>query len=158
MNNSLRNFFTRIRQLINIAIKKDALLSFASSFGAILVGLFVGLIILLISNPAQAFNGFFTIMAGGFTGGMNGIGQVLYLATPIIMTGLSVGFAFKTGLFNIGTPRTIHCRCLCSDIYWSQMDFSTFIYCMDRSIVSISFSWSLLGTFAGHIESIKKCK
>ncbi len=27
---------------------------------------------------------------------------MLYLATPIIMTGLSVGFAFKTGLFNIG--------------------------------------------------------
>ena len=27
-----------------------------------------------------------------------------YYATPIILTGLSVGFAFKTGLFNIGTP------------------------------------------------------
>jgi len=27
---------------------------------------------------------------------------VLYFATPIIMTGLSVGFAFKTGMFNIG--------------------------------------------------------
>ena len=104
MKNSLKNFFTKLRQLINIAIKKEAFLSFASSFGAILVGLFVGLIILLISNPAQAFNGFLTILAGGFTGGTNGIGQVLYLATPIIMTGLSVGFAFKTGLFNIGTP------------------------------------------------------
>jgi simple sugar transport system permease protein len=27
---------------------------------------------------------------------------MLYYATPIILTGLSVGFAFKTGLFNIG--------------------------------------------------------
>lgn len=33
---------------------------------------------------------------------MKGIGQVFYYATPIMMTGLSVGFAFKTGLFNIG--------------------------------------------------------
>ena len=33
---------------------------------------------------------------------MQGFGQVLYMATPLIMTGLSVGFAFKTGLFNIG--------------------------------------------------------
>jgi len=29
---------------------------------------------------------------------------VFYYATPIILTGLSVGFAFKTGVFNIGTP------------------------------------------------------
>ena len=36
--------------------------------------------------------------------GVLGIGRVLYYAVPIIMTGLSVGFAFKTGLFNIGTP------------------------------------------------------
>ena len=42
------------------------------------------------------------ILQGGFTDGIQGIGQMLYLATPIIMTGLSVGFAFKTGLFNIG--------------------------------------------------------
>ena len=27
---------------------------------------------------------------------MKGVGQVLYFATPIILTGLSVGFAFKT--------------------------------------------------------------
>ena len=33
---------------------------------------------------------------------MKNLGQVLYAATPIILTGLSVGFANKTGLFNIG--------------------------------------------------------
>jgi len=33
---------------------------------------------------------------------MKDMGDVLYFATPIIMTGLSVGFASKTGLFNIG--------------------------------------------------------
>ena len=42
------------------------------------------------------------ILQGGFTDGIQGIGQMLYYATPIIMTGLSVGFAFQTGLFNIG--------------------------------------------------------
>jgi simple sugar transport system permease protein len=76
--------------------------SFASSLIAIFAGLAFGLIILLISNPSQALNGLGIIVSGGFTGGMKGIGNVLYYATPIIMTGLSVGFAFKTGLFNIG--------------------------------------------------------
>jgi len=73
-----------------------------ASVGAIIVGLFFGLIILLITNAQQALPAFFTILKGGFSGGAKGIGEVLYMATPLILTGLSVGFAFKTGLFNIG--------------------------------------------------------
>ena len=33
---------------------------------------------------------------------MDKLGKVLYQAAPLMMCGLSVGFAFKTGLFNIG--------------------------------------------------------
>ena len=82
--------------------KKKDNLGFLSSLFAIIVGLLVGFIILLISNTSQAAAGFATIITGPVTHGMKGIGQVLYYATPIILTGLSVGFAFKTGLFNIG--------------------------------------------------------
>lgn len=73
-----------------------------SSVFAIIIGLIVGFIILLICNPSQALPGFYTIVTGAFTHGMKGIGQVFYYSTTIILTGLSVGFAFKTGLFNIG--------------------------------------------------------
>ncbi len=73
-----------------------------SSIFSILVGLLFGFIILLISNPSEAANGFVIILKGGFSTHAKGLGQVLYFATPLILTGLSVGFAFKTGLFNIG--------------------------------------------------------
>ncbi len=73
-----------------------------ASFMAIAAGLLLGLIILLVSNPAEALGGFTTILMGGFAGGAKGVGDVFYFATPIILTGLSVAFAFKTGLFNIG--------------------------------------------------------
>ncbi len=86
----------RKRALIN------GLSSAASSLIAILVGLAAGFIILLISNPGNAVAGLGMILSGGFNEGMKGLGKVLYYATPIIMTGLAVGFAFKTGLFNIG--------------------------------------------------------
>ncbi|MDR1599387.1 MAG: ABC transporter permease [Oscillospiraceae bacterium] len=79
------------------------LTSAASSAIAILVGLAVGFIILLATNPGQAVRGLGVIVSGGFNGGMKGLGQVLYYATPLILTGLSVGFCFKTGLFNIGS-------------------------------------------------------
>lgn len=73
-----------------------------SSITAIFAGLLFGLIILLVSNAPQAFPGFIIILKGGFSTGAKGMGQVMYFATPLILTGLSVGFAFKTGLFNIG--------------------------------------------------------
>lgn len=80
----------------------EGLTSFLSSLMAIAAGLLVGLIILFISNSEDAIPAFMTILKGGFTDGAKGLGQVIYFAIPIIMTGLSVGFAFKTGLFNIG--------------------------------------------------------
>lgn len=79
----------------------DGTASFVSSLVAIVIGLLVGLVILLISNPQQAFNGFNAILFGGFTD-MKNLGQVFYFATPIILTGLSVGFSNRVGQFNIG--------------------------------------------------------
>ncbi|MDO5022697.1 MAG: ABC transporter permease [Eubacteriales bacterium] len=81
---------------------KKGILSVSPSIIAILAGIFAGFIILLISNPANAWQGLITIVKGGWNAQMKGVGQVLYYATPIILTGLSVGFAFKTGMFNIG--------------------------------------------------------
>ncbi|MCC3868538.1 ABC transporter permease [Terrisporobacter mayombei] len=89
---------------LNKLIRSDGFNSAMSSIFAILIGLAFGFIILLISNPSQAVRGFGIILEGGFSTGAKGIGQVLYFATPLILTGLSVGFAFKTGLFNIGAP------------------------------------------------------
>jgi len=77
-------------------------LNLLSALMAIVVGMLFGLIIMLISNPSQALGGFGAIIISPITGGPRVIGQVLYFATPLILTGLGVGFAFKTGLFNIG--------------------------------------------------------
>ena len=69
----------------------------------ILIGLVVGFIVLLAINPSHAWNeGLVRILKGGFYDAPYGVGKTLANAAPLIMTGLSVGFAFKTGLFNIG--------------------------------------------------------
>lgn len=72
--------------------------SFTATMLAILLGLIFGFVVMLIAMPANSFNGFITMLVGGF----GRLGDVFYFATPILMTGLSVGFAFKMGLFNIG--------------------------------------------------------
>ena len=87
----------------NLARFKAPMTNILSSVSAIIVGLLIGLVILLVSNAAQALGGFRSILTSGFSS-MRELGQVLYFATPIIMTGLSVGFSSRTGLFNIGAP------------------------------------------------------
>ncbi|MFA5152957.1 MAG: ABC transporter permease [Clostridia bacterium] len=91
-----------INQYFDRLSRKKGTGSLISSLSAIGIGLVIGLIILLISNPEEAMAGFFTMLSGGFNDGIRSLGNVFYFATPIIMTGLAVGFAFKTGLFNIG--------------------------------------------------------
>ena len=77
---------------------------FKGSLLAILVGLFFGLLIMFIFNPFQALPGLVTMIGGWLfhPDFLRRVGDLFYLSGPLIMTGLSVGFAFKTGLFNIG--------------------------------------------------------
>jgi len=82
-------------------MRKEGLVDFLSSILVVVIGLAIGFIILLMSDAGQAVPAFNTILTFGFSS-MRNIGDVLLLATPIILTGLSVAFAFKTGLFNIG--------------------------------------------------------
>ena len=82
-------------------MSRSGFLNFLSSILVIIVGLLIGLIVLLISDASQALPAFRTILTFGASSWRN-VGDVLLFATPIILTGLSVAFAFRTGLFNIG--------------------------------------------------------
>ena len=64
-------------------------------------GLIFGLILLICFNAPYAGSGFLSLISAGFSSS-DKFAKVLYQAAPLIMTGLSVGFAFRTGLFNIG--------------------------------------------------------
>ncbi|MCR5098693.1 MAG: ABC transporter permease [Lachnospiraceae bacterium] len=77
------------------------LVGIISSVISIAVGLLFGFILLLILNPAKAGMGMGTMLTTAFSN-MDQFGKMFYQAAPLLMCGLSVGFAFKTGLFNIG--------------------------------------------------------
>lgn len=97
-------------------IKKDGTKSVISSLICILGGMLVGFIVLLILSIAsddisisEAFQGLGIILRGPFAAGnpkdvLFQLGDMILEAAPLLMTGLSVAVAFKTGLFNIGAP------------------------------------------------------
>lgn len=67
---------------------------------SIFLGLLVGAVVLMIAgfNPLSAYG----LMFKGMAGSPKNIAWTIVQATPLILTGLSVAFAFRTGLFNIG--------------------------------------------------------
>lgn len=78
--------------------KKEAL----NSILAVVLGLIAGAI-LMFAIGSNAVEGYSYLFRGALIN-IKRFGDTLATATPLILTGLSVGFAFKTGLFNIGTP------------------------------------------------------
>ena len=108
--------------LLNL-YEKDGTKKLISSLISIIVGLFVGAIVVVIVGLCKdtitgtgiwdgvriIFGGILSTgrnSAGQLTWGFNStsLGNMLFRATPLIMTGLSVAVANKTGLFNIGAP------------------------------------------------------
>ncbi|MBF8981957.1 ABC transporter permease [Lutibacter sp. B2] len=67
---------------------------------AIIMGLIVGAVVITISgyNPIDAYRA----MIEGVFSKPKYIARTIIKSTPLILTGLSVAFAFRTGLFNIG--------------------------------------------------------
>lgn len=72
----------------------------AAAIAAVIVGFVISALVLAVAgyNPLEAFG---QLLKGAF-GKPKYIANVFIKATPILLTGVSVAFAFKTGLFNIG--------------------------------------------------------
>ena len=103
--------------------RSAAINTILASIVSIVIGLAVGSIIVLIVgltsdtlSASSAWDGIRIVFLGIFSTGRDAaghltfgfnptnVGNMLFRATPLIMTGLSVAVAFKTGLFNIGAP------------------------------------------------------
>lgn len=109
-------------KLLNL-YDKDGTRKVLASLISIVVGLLVGAIVVIcvgLTTPSISGSAigdgvkliFFGILntgrnaSGALSWGYNSqsLGNMLFRAMPIIMTGLSVALAYKTGLFNIGAP------------------------------------------------------
>ena len=108
--------------LLNI-YEKDGTKKILASLLSIVVGLFVGTLVVVVVGLTKdtitatgiwdgvriIFGGILCTgrdAAGNLKWGFNAqnLGNMLFRATPLVMTGLSVAIANKTGLFNIGAP------------------------------------------------------
>lgn len=112
-----------MRRKAGTLLEREGTRTVAASLISILIGLIVGSILIVVVGlispnlgPSSIGDGIRLVLfgivstgrdaAGTLTWGFNAqnVGNMLFRATPLILTGLSVAVAFKTGLFNIGAP------------------------------------------------------
>lgn len=88
-------------------LRNGALQSFLASILCIILGFVIGYIVLLFINPTGAWEAMATILKNFFyypssAARMKYLGNTLVKTAPLLMCSVSILFAYKVGLFNIG--------------------------------------------------------
>ena len=133
-------------------IRKDGVQTLLASLACILGGLLVGYLVLLIIEPRGAFGSIMGIMTSFFrfpgSRMMKYFGQTLVRTVPLLMCALSVLFAYKVGMFNIGVAGQYvagACAALYAGLAWNLPWYVCLLIGMAAG--------ALLGALAGALKT-----
>ncbi|MEG2984910.1 MAG: ABC transporter permease [Peptostreptococcaceae bacterium] len=117
---------------------------------SILLGLIVGAIALTIAgfNPIEAYS----VMIEGIIGKPKYMAWAIIKSTPLILTGLSVAFAFKTGLFNIGAEGQFIIGALAATLVGYGIELPAIIH-IPLVLTVAALAGACWGGFAGFLKS-----
>ncbi len=107
-------------------LKNNGVQSLLASLACVVLGLLIGYIVLLLINPAGAGQAILDIIKNFWTynkpaSQLKYFGNTLVKTAPLLMCALSVLFAYKVGLFNIGAAGQYvagSCACLYAALAW----------------------------------------
>ena len=107
-------------------IRSDGFQTLLASLVCVLGGILVGYIALLIIEPSGAFEAILAVLKSFFRYPgklmLKYLGQTLVRTVPLILCSLSVLFAYKVGMFNIGVAGQYvagACGCLYAALAWN---------------------------------------
>ena len=134
-------------------LKNQAVQTFAASILCILAGLLIGYIVLLFINPQGASESILNIIKNFFTWSrpqsqLKQFGNTLAKTMPLIMCSLSILFAYKVGLFNIGTAGQ-YVAGACASLYAALAWHWGWLPCMLLAMIAAS----LLGAITGILKA-----
>ena len=134
-------------------IRKDSFQTLLASLVCILGGLIVGYFVLLIIEPSGAFEAITAVMKSflRYPGAlkMKYFGQTLVRTVPLLMCALSVLFAYKVGMFNIGAAGQYvagACAALYAALAWNMPWYVCLIIAM--------VAGGLLGAITGWLKTL----
>ncbi|MBE3594181.1 MAG: ABC transporter permease [Candidatus Carbobacillus altaicus] len=121
-------------------------------FGSIVLGFLVGAIIMAFGgfNPFVAYA---ALMQKAFGSPYN-IGEMLREMTPLLLTGLSVAFAFRAGLLNIGTAGQMVMGSLGAALVGVLVPLPPIVHAIVALFVGVLFG-ALWGSLVGYLKAYR---
>jgi ABC-type uncharacterized transport system permease subunit len=118
---------------------------------AVLTALLIGAVLMLLTgdNPLEAYWGLFQ----GAFGSVQALSQTIRKATPFIFTGLSVAFAFKAGLFNIGASGQFLMGTIFAVAVGVNFDGLPFIIHMPLALLAGILGGAIWGAIPGFLKA-----
>ena len=133
-------------------IRKDGFQTLLASLICILGGLLVGYLVLLLIEPSGAFKAILAVMKSFFRYPgklkIKYLGQTLTRTVPLLMCALSVLFAYKVGMFNIGVAGQ-YVAGACAGLYAALAWGMPWWVCLILAMVA----GALLGALAGLLKT-----
>lgn len=133
-------------------LRRDSFQTLLSSLVCVLGGLIVGYLVLLFIEPRGALEAIFAVMKSFFrypgSLKLKYFGQTLVRSVPLLMCALSVLFAYKVGMFNIGVAGQYvagACAALYAALAWNLPWYLCLILAMAAGAV--------LGAAAGFLKT-----
>lgn len=128
-------------------MKKDGAQTAIASIICAVLGLFAGFLVLLCLNPANAWKGIIDILRAYFKFKnraimVENLGNMMVKAVPLLMCGLSVLFAYKSGLFNIGVAGQ-YCLGICASLFAALAWQLPWYLCVIFAII-VGACWGML--------------
>ena len=134
-------------------IRKDGFQTLLASLVCVLGGLIVGYLVLLIIEPSGAFEAIVAVMKSflRFPGALKlkYFGQALVRTAPLLLCALSVLFAYKVGMFNIGAAGQ-YCAGACAALYAALAWNMPWYVCILLGMLA----GALLGMLAGALRTL----
>ncbi|MGM9530372.1 ABC transporter permease, partial [Intestinibacter sp.] len=124
--------------------------TFIFSIASVVLGLLVGAIALILSghNPITVYSA----LIEGIIGKPKYIAWTIIRGTPLILTGLSIAFAYKTGLFNIGAEGQFIIGALVAVLVGAGVDLPAFIH-IPLTLISAALAGALWGGISGWLKA-----
>ena len=134
-------------------LKNDAVQSLIASLLCIILGLLIGYIVLLFINPEGAWDAILAVLknflkTANHSRRVKLLGATLVRTAPLLMCGLSVLFAYKVGLFNIGAAGQ-YVAGVCASLYAALAWHWGWLPCVLLAIVAAA----ALGAIVGVLKS-----
>ena len=121
---------------------------------ATFIAIFLGFVVAAILLAAAGYDPIasFTALFEGVFSKPKYISNTIIKAAPIILTGISVAFAFKTGMFNIGAEGQYVAGTVCAVIVGSTLDLPMFLQIPVVVLAGVA-GGALIGAITGFLKA-----